>query len=578
MVRNSDPDQRSRLRRALRLGQGRWFAAAAACLAIAFACATLRFLWLRTDLAPEQYQIGYFEEAKGVASLVLDDAQHTSVVPDVGLAVTGALSLPPGRSIGLPLVEGAVYRIRVDDRSWAPFCVFGDREAMPGGDNARNAYRLARGRTLVVRDGGLSEMDWVVVRPWRDDQQSLQQLRDGCAARNNAPLIVRQRAGHTEIEYGRCSYQLHDAVDTLAVLAGPAWTSVERLPGWRVEQRVQIGPLLFTAAAEALQFAILSVAVGAAGAALLAAAAFGVASVRPEAGIIGFTVLLLFGSAAAGMRMIVAVDRSPSKLRLAVGSLLVVAPFLIALMLFVPLRFLPSEQFSGTPARCLLLGYSAMRGDSLRGDSPRGPWHEHGGAWDEVNSCQACAGSVERRAKGAGRFSWIRDMVCSTQRSIAPGGTVLFFGGSNDDFVWRRLATSWVAQAVRLARYAYTRPSAEEFRVIAASAVDSSVEALEMQDAALDEALTCVTRQRASFRYFHDFFVWDLAEPRSEARQRMFSARAARVRSAGGKFVDVLAEVEEEAGVWWFNDYIHPSEIAHRQIGELMCRELNSPP
>jgi hypothetical protein len=54
----------------------------------------------------------------------------------------------------------------------------------------------------------------------------------------------------------------------------------------------------------------------------------------------------------------------------------------------------------------------------------------------------------------------------------------------------------------------------------------------------------------------------------------MLDARAETVRRAGGDFVDLLHEVVDEAGVWWFNDYVHPSEIAQRRVGALICREL----
>jgi hypothetical protein len=46
------------------------------------------------------------------------------------------------------------------------------------------------------------------------------------------------------------------------------------------------------------------------------------------------------------------------------------------------------------------------------------------------------------------------------------------------------------------------------------------------------------------------------------------------VQEAGGTFVDLRADVEGEAGVAWFNDYVHLSSIGHRRAAEAACRFL----
>jgi hypothetical protein len=558
-----------------RFARSRLAAAVVACLGIGFDCATLRFVWLRTRLAPGQYQVGYFEEPDGVASLVLDNAQHGSVEPDVGLDSAGRLSLPPGRSIGVPLAEGVEYRVRLDDsRSWAPFCVLGSWAALADEKNRPAAFRLAGGRTMALGDGRVGVTDWTVVRSWRADQQSLEALRERCA-RGDAlsSLIVRQRPGYVDLEYGACSYRLTEPVEVMAVLAGPAWTSVEKAGGWRTERSVQTGPLLFVGALAVLQVVTAAVAVGVGPAGILAAAAFGLTEFVPELGIIGLVLLLLVSFAAAGIRMI-GIYRVRSALGFGLGCLLLLTATMAVLRPFLSSRLFPREQFIGRPARCLLLGYSAIRGDSLRRDRNPDSFVSRGGAWEGLNRCATCAGSMERRAQGAGRFSWVRDMLCSGASCVLADGDVLFFGGSNDDFFWTRFHAYRLLQMAGLARYAYARPTAPDWQRIRESVEADSLGDLDTQIEAVEQALRCVAAHGARFHYFHDFPVWDLAQPRSDARQRMRAARAETVRHVGGGFVDVFEQVADEAGVWWFNDYIHPSEIGHRRIGELMAGEL----
>jgi hypothetical protein len=538
-------------------------------------CATLRFVWWATPMAPGQYQIGYFEEPNGLASLVLDDAQHTSVQPDVALDASGALSLPPGRSVGLPLEDGVEYRVRVDDQRWAPFCVFGHKEPVADQEVRHGGFRLADARALVPRDGRLSETTWTVVRPWRDDQRTLEALRQACGAGDETPLLVQVQDGRTDIQYGACSLRLAGSADTMAVLAGPAWTSVGKRPAWRTETHLQPSALLITAGFGALEFAIASMAIGAMAAGLLTGVLFALACVLPQTALVGLVAVVPLSFAVAGIRMIRTARRAQSRLSLALGILLVSAPVVVGLLPFAAARLSSGESTPHSPQRCLLIGYSTMRGDSLRQDANRGVWVEHGGLWDDVQQCGACNGSFDRRALAAGRFSWVRDVLCEGgERRVMPDGQVIFFGGSNDDFVSARFRMTQIVQAVRLARYAYARPDVAAFRRLAATAATDSMAALPSQVDALREALACTARDGARFRYVHDFFVWDLAEPRSAARQRMLDARAETVRRAGGDFVDLLHEVVDEAGVWWFNDYVHPSEIAHRRIGTLICREL----
>jgi hypothetical protein len=290
---------------------------------------------------------------------------------------------------------------------------------------------------------------------------------------------------------------------------------------------------------------------------------------------VAFVLLFLVGLAAAGILLLRGSGAPRSMLRVAAGGLLLIIPAAVVLLVLMPLGVPSQNEPAGAPGRCLLLGYSSMRGDSLRQDSARGVWGGKGGVWEYLPHAQACAGSVQRRARAAGRFSWTRDVLCGDDPGVVAGGNILFLGGSNDDFFWARFQASRVTQLIGLARYAYQRPSAEEWHRLRAAVEVSSLAALADQNQVEKEALGCAAQREAAFLYFHDFLAWDLAEPRSAPRQQMLAARADAVRAAGGSFVDLLDRVADGAGVWWFNDYIHPSEIGHRRIGEIMTHEVD---
>lgn len=557
------------------LGRGRWLVGALACAcAIALDCATLRFLWMATEIVGGQYQLGYFEEPEGIASMVLDDAQRTSVQPDVGLTAAGDLSLPPGRTIGLPLMQGVEYRIRIEDRDWAPFCIFGRREQLAD-DGRPPAFRVSGARTLHLRDGALGEADWAVVRPWRDDQVALAALASRCGTDGSDRIIaVRARDGHIDAQIGSCTQQLHGNPDVLVVIAGPAWTTAQKSGGWQIARTYHVDVVVIVVALALLRFVTTSAVVGYLWAAALAGILFLWAWLIPATGIAIWVLALVVGVASAGLSMLWSAGKDASTIRVAAGYLLLLVPTALAVLPFLPSYLFSAEEPPGPAARCLMLGYSSMRGDSLRQDLSRGAWGAQGGAWDVVKSLPACAGSIERRARAAGRFSWNLDVLCGSQPSLLPGGRAVFLGGSNDDFLWAPFQAWRVAQVARLARYAYDRPNANAARLIATMAEEDSLAALEQQTQVIGDVLGCVARQHAHFLYFHDFLAWDLADPRSPPRQQMLLERARAIRQGGGTFVDLLAEVADEAGVFWFNDYIHPSEIGHRRIGELMTRVL----
>jgi hypothetical protein len=51
----------------------------------------------------------------------------------------------------------------------------------------------------------------------------------------------------------------------------------------------------------------------------------------------------------------------------------------------------------------------------------------------------------------------------------------------------------------------------------------------------------------------------------------MLERRRAVVEAGGGRFVDLLGAFGGEAGVAWFNDYVHLSLVAQRRLAGLAC-------
>jgi hypothetical protein len=89
--------------------------------------------------------------------------------------------------------------------------------------------------------------------------------------------------------------------------------------------------------------------------------------------------------------------------------------------------------------------------------------------------------------------------------------------------------------------------------------------------------MRCAQERQAGFLFLHDFLVTDMVTGREADRATMLARRRAAVEDSGGRFVDLLDVFATEAGVSWFNDYVHPSAIAHERIAELACRLVTRP-
>jgi hypothetical protein len=106
------------------------------------------------------------------------------------------------------------------------------------------------------------------------------------------------------------------------------------------------------------------------------------------------------------------------------------------------------------------------------------------------------------------------------------------------------------------------------------AAAAASRRRLDVQTSAIASLGSCIQSRGARFLFLHDFLATDLDGGRDADRAAMLAARRVAVEAAGGTFVDLFEVFGREAGVSWFNDYVHPSLLGHERIAELTCRHL----
>ena len=180
--------------------------------------------------------------------------------------------------------------------------------------------------------------------------------------------------------------------------------------------------------------------------------------------------------------------------------------------------------------------------------------------------CGRCRDKTGAFGGGGETLGWARDAYCTSPPSFGAGGQVVFLGGANDDFQWGVLSMA------RL--FIVAEQGIEPWRRTQAPAAAASLARIDAQASALDGLVQCARSRDARFLFLHDFLVTDLVGGRGPDRAAMLARRRAVVEAAGGTFVDLLDVFNAEAGIAWFNDYVHPSLFAHERIADLACRRF----
>ncbi len=529
----------------------------------------LRTIWTKLQIGDGQFRRGYFERFDGEIGLAMDDQIKPLFEPSFLLTDDGALAAQPGMVAVALLRPGTGYELSGSE-DLAPYVVIGTEaplaplEPQPPSGEAR----LAGARTLSVQDGRLALVDWDGGRPWREDQARLSALRDQCAADRPARLRVDTRDDALAIRLGRCELiepvRVHAGAPMLASLSGPTWARVTRQPAWSTERLILwpvLGVVLIKVAALWWVFGPMTV--------VVTSTALALASLRvPVPATLTWPLLLGVGIAAALVRGAVIFVRSlPALARPTATALLVLLVAWTVWRFTVDRR--TTEPNWGTAAAhdrtaaahdpCVVVGYSTVDDRGLR--------RERGGIrWILNERCGHCRDNTASLALGGATMTWARDALCDTPSSFGAGGHVVFLGGANDDLL------TAVGSMARL--FVVTQQGLESWRRIQETAAAGSLAQIDAQTRALDGFIDCAMKRHARLLFLHDFVASDLQGGRTSDRARMLNARRDEVERAGGTFIDLLETFRAEAGVWWFNDFVHPSRVAHERIAELAAGQL----
>jgi hypothetical protein len=108
------------------------------------------------------------------------------------------------------------------------------------------------------------------------------------------------------------------------------------------------------------------------------------------------------------------------------------------------------------------------------------------------------------------------------------------------------------------------------------SSASDSLAYIEEQQRMAREAADCARARGGSLWFVHDMLSVDLAGGRSPARQEMLGRRQLAVESAGGHFIDILAEAKDAIGISWFADVMHLSAIGHEEVAARACAAMSA--
>jgi hypothetical protein len=544
---------------------------------VALNASPFRSVIVAEQLAEGEIRRGYFEEVDGAIGLVTTEYASDLILPETSQARAGILSVPPGNTAVLSLVDGSAYTVS-SQTSLPPYVVLGWVDGASRAD--RSAAPLVNGGRFVEHELQLDLVPWDASRPWHEDAAWLRTLGERCGDLAMAPtLSIRPVDDGLDVHLGRCAGRVRATGASggnlsLAVLAGPDWDRVQRdgRP-FRATRWVRGYALIVVVLICLLDVALLMLGMGLLGM-LSATLPMAFASIwAPGPAILLVLVQLLLGIASSAWWLAGRVTRG-RRLPIRLGAWVAVVASGVGAITGLLRSAEHVREPSAANSRCVLTGYSAAAGRVLREDGAgTGP------SLDRL--CDACAGMTAVRARTGATFGFVRDLACSQPRLLPPGGRVAFLGGANDDLLFSFDKNGPLLSVVyRLFGFAFARslydaePSLKDFEDLTKNAAARSLAAMDVQSNLMDETVRCVASDNGTFVFAHDFLVLDLPGGRDAARREMLERRRRTVLAAGGEFVDLLELFERDVGVSWFNDYVHPSAVAHRRIALAICQRF----
>jgi hypothetical protein len=550
-----------------------------------------RYFWIRREIEPSGFELRSFEEYGGRPVILRDPKRFADLYPLLDVDRLGQLNLFPGTTVSVSLQDGVSYRITALNAP-APYVVLGDDRPWPKGGNESPVPRFIDGARVltVIAPGELGWREWRSNQPWRADRAWLQELVTACGAADRANSLAITRAGDRLIaELGRCRVEetLSWPTPALAVLAGPAAASIERPTGWPRSSSIEWMALLAVAVLSLVSLFAIGSSLGWVTAIVGASCAAAVSGVSPGSAWL-FSLLLLQVALVMLLWRPLARRRSPRWAVVAASTLLLCELGTLELVSHtlkgaLEKRVVPPpvvDRVPGAPA-CLVAGYSTASDSTLL--------ESRSGFRAYLNSeCAPCAARTARYSVPGAHFPVIQEHLEAPEIELRRGGSVLFLGGTNDDFLGTILSREpgipftlgllWIAYSQWMVSQGWGNGHERSFsaQLERLKSLDSSgTGLLPLQRQALESTATRLDQRGRRFIYLHDFVVWDLVDGRSAGRQWSADDRRSITNGAGGEFIDLLTVLGPEAGVSWFNDLIHLSVFGHRRVGETACTAIN---
>jgi hypothetical protein len=508
----------------------------------------------------------YFEPSSDGVKVWLDHG-NDGYVTELEIDDDGDLVVPAGRTVAVPLQTGVAIGVRSLSTSLAPYIVLARGDEL--GDHI-GTTRLEVANVPEPHAGELVPTVWDLSASWSQDRARLRELRARCGEEAAVQAVVRPNERGVALSLGACDGEMQIVAEPskprlMLVVAGtePAIVSLTKGP-WPQQSSLR-WPLLVVLA---LGIAALVAAVGAGTTLLVCALLWAFARVWwTEAVLVWFLALPIWLATGATRLLATRLKVRPGVAVIG-GGLVLAGELAVALALVATLDIgsFGNERITRNgDDGCALIGYSTVRGDTLRAMD--------GGIVERLDGdCPRCAGRTSRFSREAQTLRWVRQTVCSRSFPVGADAELTFVGGANDDLFYRPSRFSRLLSRLAGALRAVLEPAnVTDWRSIFAAANQVAVTTLDEQLADLDAIADCAERRRIRLRFVHDFLIWDLVGGRSPARQTTFEARRRAAREAGIDFIDLLAEFGDAAGVAWLNDFIHPSAVGHEMIARLLC-------
>lgn len=496
------------------------------------------------------------------------DRQHAGYMTEV--QVDGAkLEIPTGRTIAVPLPVQSEILVATLASDLAPYVVMGFESQIEG---RRDLWSFTEPTVLTVREQTLEAHPWDPARPWAADREWLRGLHDQCNLANQAEVSIRAEPENISVRMGSCSGKLPRPAASgpplLMVVSGP-YTAYAVSPdaGWPQTHGVAWRLVLLVL----LWVSLFAFALGVVPTALASGTLFAVGRFWQTAAILAWTGTFPVIVAAAAGRLSWRFASHRAGLAWAVGVVVLAleAAGIVAAIKFFDVGTFGHERITREgDDHCSIVGYSTVRGDSLRRDSA--------GLIERLDQeCEECRNRTSRFSREAQTLRWVREVVCSPSFPTPDGGNVVFLGGSNDDLFYRPTGLlQLLADFAGTLRFLAQPTGASDWESVFNQVSQHVVGTLDEQEADVHSIVECSTRGNRRFFFLHDFLIWDLEHNRTPARRLALERRRRTVLSSGGEFIDLLEEFRQTAGVAWLNDFIHPSAVGQQMIADLLCKRL----